>query len=137
MNDISLYFSSQLLHKQWFQKLGDPYDNESSRKNINHAGFKTAWEELIILTKFIDRNRHDRMNLPIAIPLPKVAKTASGSTDSNQRTVFDIEMQLKKCSVLAQSISDEPKSKFFTSTTTNIVFCSTYISYLQLKFALC
>lgn len=50
-------FSSQLLHKQWFQKLGDPYDSEIARKNISLPGFRTAWDEVMLLVKYIDQNR--------------------------------------------------------------------------------
>lgn len=148
MNHIQLYSSSQLLHRQWFQKLGDPYDNEVSRKNINHPGFRAAWEELMILTKFIDQNRSasleviDEPSTSAIMPLKSVAKprkmkaaaarptavasdpstavpefaeTSSILTDANPRTVIDIEMQLKKCSVATQSISNGPKSIFLVN----------------------
>lgn len=46
--------------------MGDPYDSELARKNMDLPGFKCAWEELMLLVEFVDKNRNIR-NVPLQI----------------------------------------------------------------------
>lgn len=50
-----MHSSSTIINKRWLLKLGDPHKNTMVEKLSDNAAFRVAWEECIILVKFIEQ----------------------------------------------------------------------------------